>query len=266
MRDLGATLDALPADHPISDLLRRAKDFRQPEAMADALLHPQDRAYTVPELYAWLERCGMSFGRWYEQAPYLPQCGVMARTPHAARLDALPEPAQHAAVELFRGTITRHNLVAYRSDRPKESQPIRFTGEQWRNYVPIRLPWTMCVRDRAPPGSVAVLLNPAHQHPDLVLPINAAQNHLLDQIDGTRTLGEIVQSAAGRETARPAPGISFEQLWQYDQIAFDASRAVAAASRFAGNQLGRSGTIELRDQGPIERQGRSAKFTHDEQA
>ena len=86
------TLEALPADHPIANLLRREKDFHRPEAMADALLHPQDRAYTVPELYAWLERCGMSFGRWYEQAPYLPQCGLVARTPHAARLAALPDP------------------------------------------------------------------------------------------------------------------------------------------------------------------------------
>jgi SAM-dependent methyltransferase len=71
LRDLGATIEALPADHPISGVLRAAKDFRRPEAMADALLHPQDRAYTVPELYAWLDRCGMSFGRWIEQAPYL---------------------------------------------------------------------------------------------------------------------------------------------------------------------------------------------------
>ena len=76
LRDLGATIEALPADHPISGVLRRAADFRRPEAMADALLHPQDRAYTVPELYAWLDRCGMSFGRWIEQAPYLAQCGV----------------------------------------------------------------------------------------------------------------------------------------------------------------------------------------------
>jgi len=31
----------------------QAKDFRNPDALADALLHPQDRAYTVPQLYAW---------------------------------------------------------------------------------------------------------------------------------------------------------------------------------------------------------------------
>ena len=133
---------------------------------------------------------------------------------------------QHAAVELFRGTITRHSLVAYRSDRPKKAQPIRFADDQWRNYVPMRLPWAMCVRDRAPPGSVAVLLNPAHQHPDLVLPISAAQNHVLDQIDGTRTLGEIVQRCGTKDGADRARHF-FEDLWRYDQIVFDASRAAA---------------------------------------
>ena len=79
LRDLGAVLDALPVDHPIAGVLRHAKDFRRPDAMADALLHPQDRAYSVPELYAWLDRCGMCFGRWIEQAPYLAQCGLVAR-------------------------------------------------------------------------------------------------------------------------------------------------------------------------------------------
>ena len=124
--------------------------------------------------------------------------------------------------------MTRHSLVAYRSDRSKKTQPICFADDQWRNYVPIRLPWTMCVRDRAPPGSVAVLLNPAHQHSDLVLPINAAQNHLLDQIDRTRTLGEIVQLCGAKDTAERARHF-FEDLWRYDQIVFDASRAFAVA-------------------------------------
>ena len=85
LRSLGDALEAVPADHPISCLLRRSKDFRRPEAMADALLNSQDRAYTVPEIYAWLDRCGMSFGRWIEQAPYLAQCGVFGPQPGALR-------------------------------------------------------------------------------------------------------------------------------------------------------------------------------------
>ena len=172
LRDLAATLDGLPVDHPIAGVLRHAKDFRRPDAMADALLHPQDRAYSVPELYAWLDRCGMSFGRWIEQAPYLPQCGLVARSPHAARLAALAPRLQHAAVELFRGTMVTHSFVAYRDDRPEPSQPVTFAGDGWHNYVPIVPPWTVCIRERLPPGSVAVLINRSHTFTDLICPID----------------------------------------------------------------------------------------------
>ncbi|HTZ68508.1 MAG TPA: class I SAM-dependent methyltransferase, partial [Roseiarcus sp.] len=90
LRDLGQTVQALPVDHPIAAVVKRAKDFARPNALADALLNPQDRAYSVPQLYDWLDRCGLRFGRWHEQAPYLSQCGAIGRTTHAARLVALP--------------------------------------------------------------------------------------------------------------------------------------------------------------------------------
>ena len=196
LQTLGAALKALPVDHPISGLLRRSKDFWRPEAMADALLHPQDRAYTVPEVYAWLDRCGMSFGRWTEQAPYLAQCGILAGSPHASRLAALPSRLQHAAAELFRGTMVSHSFIVYRDDGGDESQPITFTGDRWRGYIPIRLPWTVCVRERLPPGSVAVLINQSHTFTDLILTVDSFENRLLGAIDGNQTLGEILQIAS----------------------------------------------------------------------
>jgi hypothetical protein len=104
LRDLGALIGALSDDHPIANLVKRVRDFQEPNALADALLHPQDRAYTVPQVYAWLQRCGLTFGRWVEQAPYLPQCGAIAGMPHSERLVSLTAPLQHAAVELLRGT------------------------------------------------------------------------------------------------------------------------------------------------------------------
>ena len=197
-------------------------DFRNPDALADALLHPQDRAYTVPQVYAWLERCGLQFGRWFEQAPYLPQCGAIATTPHAARLDSLSPPLQHAAVELLRGTMTRHNFIAYRDDRAGESQPLKFEDNAWRGYIPVRLPWTLCIRDRGPPGFAAVLINRAHTYPDLTLPIDAAQERILAAIDGKRSIDEILRIAARAGSDGPARGF-MKQLWDYDQIALQAT-------------------------------------------
>jgi hypothetical protein len=221
LRDLGDLIGALPEEHPIADAVRRAKDFRRPDALADALLHPLDRAYTVPQLYAWLERCGLKFGRWYEQAPYLPQCGAIAGTPHSARLRSLPLPSQHAAVELLRGTMTRHHFVAYHDDCADESQPVAFDGDAWRAYVPLRLPWTVCIHERLPAGAAAVLINRAHAYPDLALPINSAEARVFAAIDGKRTVEAILCSAGGSDGTERARKF-IERLWDYDQIVFDA--------------------------------------------
>jgi SAM-dependent methyltransferase len=224
LHDLSATVGALSPDHPIAGVVKRAKDFRNPDALADALLHPQDCAYTVTQLYVWLERCGMSFGRWFEQAPYLPRCGTIAKMPHAARLASLAPRLQHAAVELLRGTMTRHSFIAYRSDRSSEDRPITFDGDAWRGYVPLRLPWTLCIRDRVPPGFAAVLINRAHTYPDLALTIDAAQERIFVAIDGARSIDEILREAA-RARDDEAARRFIEQLWDYDQIAFDAANS-----------------------------------------
>jgi SAM-dependent methyltransferase len=224
LRDLGTTVTALSVDHPIAAVARRAKDFTYPDALADALLHPQDRAYTVPQLHAWLERCGLAFGRWSEQAPYLPQCGAIAGMPHAARLAALPPPLQYAAVELLRGTMTRHSFIAYHDERVGESRPITFDGDAWRRYVPLRLPWTICIRERLPRGAAAVLINRAHTYPDLALPIDIAEERVYAAIDGHRRVAEILDCAAGAVGDERA-GKFIERLWQYDQIVIDATEA-----------------------------------------
>ena len=120
--------------------------------------------------------------------------------------------------------MTRHNFIAYRDDRPGQSQPISFDGDAWRGHVPLRLPWTLCIRDRLPPGSVAVLVNPAHTYPDLALPISAAQERVFAAIDGKRSVGDILRGAAGGLGDEPARRF-LERLWEYDQIALDATGA-----------------------------------------
>jgi SAM-dependent methyltransferase len=223
LRDLGSTIQALSSDHPIAGILKRGKDFARPNALADALLNPQDRAYSAPQLYDWLERCGLKFGRWYEQAPYLPQCGAIGRTAHAARLAALPPRAQYAAVELLRGTMDRHSFIAYRNDREQKAQPIAFEGAAWRGFIPVRIPWTLTIKDRAPQGVAAVLINPSHTYPDLALCIDAAQERLLAAIDGECSVAEILYSAAGAIVDEEGHQF-FKRLWEHDQIVFDAKR------------------------------------------
>ena len=49
IEDLAAALKELPHGHPLDHLLRESPDFRHPRALADALLNPRDRAFTVPQ-------------------------------------------------------------------------------------------------------------------------------------------------------------------------------------------------------------------------
>ena len=227
IRDLVAALQALPQGHPLENLLREAPDFRQGASLADALLHPHDRAYSVPQLFDFLETGGLKFGRWLKQAPYSPHCGVMAKIPQAHRMAQLPSAEQFAAVELFRGTMVRHSLVAYRNDSSCSSQAVSFADDAWLGHVPIRMPDTICVQKGLPPEAAAVLINQNHTYTDLFMSIDSTEKRLFDAIDGSRCIGEIAESALSSSQDKTQLDIArafFERLWWYDQVVFDASR------------------------------------------
>jgi hypothetical protein len=238
IHDLIAALSALPPGHPLESLLSQAPDFRNEAALADALLHPQDRAYSVSQLFEYLQSGGLTFGRWVRQAPYSLHCGVMAKLPQAARMKQLSREEQFAAIELFRGTMVRHSLVAYRNDSASASQQLSFDGKTWLGYVPIRMPDTICVQDRLPARATAVLINQTHTYRDLFLPIDSAEKQLFDAIDGNRSIGEIVEKtmSSSVQTNLEVPRTFFERLWWHDQVVFDSSRTGTRSAVECGSE------------------------------
>jgi SAM-dependent methyltransferase len=221
IQDIIAALGALPPGHPLEHILREAPDFRQKAALADALLHPQDRAYSVPQLFDFIEKGKLTFGRWVKQAPYSPLCGVMAQIPQVLQMGHLALEEQYAAVELFRGTMVRHSAIVYRNDKPRENYPISFAGSGWLRYVPIRISDTVCVQERLPPGAAAVLINRTHSYRDIFLAISPAEKRLFDAVDGSGTIGDILmRTVSDEKVARNF----FERLWWHDQVVFDASK------------------------------------------
>jgi hypothetical protein len=229
--DLIRALSMLPPGHPLEIMLKEAPDFRNEAALADALLHPQDRAYSVPQLFDFIEKAGLRFGRWMRQAPYSVHCGLVAKIPQATHLARLSPPEQFASIELFRGTMARHSVIAYRNDRASNTQGVSFTSDAWLDYVPVRMSDTISVQERLPPGAAAVLINQTHTYRELFLPIGKAEKQLLDGIDGVRNIGDIVEKApasANRRTNFDVARAFFEKLWWHDQVVFDASRQAAA--------------------------------------
>jgi SAM-dependent methyltransferase len=210
--DLVATLREVPAGHPIGRLLRETRDFADDDALADALLNPRDRAYSVPQLLALLTGAGLRFGRWARQAPYLPDCGSITETPHARRIAALPETEQYVALELFRGTMVRHTAIAYASD-DEASGRLDFSDPASAGWRPVRVPTAIAVEERLPPGVAAALLNRAHTDTDLVLFADRREREMFARIDGGVTIADL-----------GADALQFVQrLLRHDLVVIDAS-------------------------------------------
>jgi hypothetical protein len=110
--------------------------------------------------------------------------------------------------------------VVHHNDAKSSSQ-VRF--DEYEHYVPVRLPWTICVQERLPPGAAGALLNQTHPFNDLYLLIDQQEKQMFDAIDGHRSITEIVEQV---KDSAPRAREFFEQLWRYDQVVFDTSKAI----------------------------------------
>ena len=232
IQDLARTLRLLPDDHPLQHRLHDSLDFLSEAGLADALLHPQDRAYTVPQLFEFIQQCGLAFGRWLRQAPYLPQCSLIGKSPLSVKINQLPPYQQYAVMELFRGTMVRHSLIVYHDSQPEKTSLVRFDESGWQDYIPISLPATIAVQERLPVGSAAVLINQAHTFTDLYLPIDKTEKQWFDAIDGEKSIAEILQITNHRSGIQDHDKARrfFERLWHYDQVVFDTSKRCTSKS------------------------------------
>jgi SAM-dependent methyltransferase len=217
MSDLISVVQQLPEFHPLFKRPEDSREIHNDPALADTLLNPRDRAYSVPQLFDFIEGSELRLTRFYWQAAYLPQCGSIATTPHAERLAALPEREQYIEMELWRGLMTNHHIVAHHSAYSDELK-VCFDDERYLRYVPFRLPWTKCVLERLPAGAAGALVNQTHLFPDLYLLIDEKEREIYESIDGRRNVGEIVETVKGFGLrARQF----FQKLWWYDQVVFD---------------------------------------------
>jgi SAM-dependent methyltransferase len=224
IRLLSQLLGVLPSTHPLASLFKISPDFANEAELADALLNPHDQAYTVACLFDLLDEAGLKFARWVRQAAYLPQCSRLASTQLAPHFTQLAERDRYSAMELFRGSMLRHNVILNRKDTSSSGRQVDFREPGWKNYVPIRIANVICVQERLPEGAAAVLINPAHTYPDLFMPIDALEKTWYDAIDGERPIGRLVdasQSVQGDPVDPERLRDFFERLWWYDQVVFD---------------------------------------------
>jgi len=208
-------LKHLPVDHPLVPLAKRSSDLSCTAGLADMFVHPCDRAYTVPQVYEWLDGAQMSFSRWFLQGLYLPQCSMLADSAHAKALAELPIEQQYEAVELFRGNLHMHYVIAVRNDRPTQTYKIEWNGDTWKDYVPRPMPGIAASTENLPAGVLVELAQSGHEFPMRKPQLTSQTVPLYQAMDGKRTLSEIAkQTNVNPQSVRDF----FRSLWEFDQI------------------------------------------------
>jgi len=180
---------ALPPTHPFKRNTMLGDHERLGDAgLADLLLHPCDRAYTVSELAALVEGAGLAISALIEPARYRPEL-LVTEPDLVERLRALEPPDSWAAAELLGATLKRH--IAYLVEPERRTSAA--ARPRSRDAVPVLKDVSVTELRRTIGTAGALVLNFDGAKVRLALPPNAAR--LIALIDGRRNLGEIEDRA-----------------------------------------------------------------------
>jgi SAM-dependent methyltransferase len=203
------TIASLPQDHPLMSYLALAPDLHSDAGLVDTFLHGRDRSYTVGDCLDLVASCGLTFQDWFLKSPYYPP--VPPGSGLYAEITALPRERQWAVMERINTRNACHFFLACRADRPQETYRIDFSSPDILDAVP-------AFRYRCGISNGAVF------RPDWRMNLDSAQAALVQNVDGRRTLREIIALAAKhRPLALWDPAgredfvrTLFQSLWQRD--------------------------------------------------
>lgn len=225
-RDLGLAQDeasvqlvkeavaVLPADHPARPYLKNARDLMSDGALVDTFLHSRQRSYTVEECLDLVTSAGLAFQDWFHKTPYYPHDFIAPATQFQSVLNQLPDVKLWSVMERLQPVNATHFFLACRPERPKEDYAIDFSTVAALDYVPLL--------------RTACLLSGDEVHlPGTKLKLNPAQLPFVQQVDGRRTIGEIVEGVARlgdvgpdhREFVERFGRKLFQSLWRLDFLA-----------------------------------------------
>lgn len=203
-------LDTLPPGHPVQWYRNCATDLGYDAGIVDTFLHPQDRAYDVSQILAWVKDAGLGFQGWLENDRYEPYAHLAPAV--AARVEKLPDEERWATVEGLLGTAMRHLFILRHPDRVHR---VSFDGDDFLDYRPKAFPDAslgsqddkrMIIRGRA--GYA----------------VSEAEAHVFQWCDGSRTIAamETHSDFAGFEPeARRAFFRShFRRMWRMGLMMF----------------------------------------------
>ncbi|HPB75335.1 MAG TPA: methyltransferase domain-containing protein [Chromatiaceae bacterium] len=185
------TLTALPGRHSVHAYLNAkdaAEELKYDTAIVDTFLHGRDRAYSITEIFDFVEENGLAFLGWMDRLDCSGQANFPANDAISKRIKRLDERKRAAIIDLLAYThgVHRFNLChpEYLQSLPK----IDFEGTEFLHYVPrphsrLKVSWTR----PANPDSPAILEREWH-----LMPISHHQALLIEHANGRNTIAEIL--------------------------------------------------------------------------
>lgn len=194
-------------------------DLAQDAGIVDMLLHPQDRAYSVPEIMEFVAAAGLIFFGWNDNADYCPDRFLSGEM--LERVLALPSVEQWAIVENLALLNARHDFFVR---KPQSARfLVRFDTDDYLTYVPhVRAGVKLAGDANAP------VLTRAAPQGAVVTPISRAEALLLEQIDGRKSVSELLSHPMFAQS-EPDQRTNFartvcERMWRTGHLLFGRAR------------------------------------------
>jgi hypothetical protein len=186
--------------------------------LVDMLLHPQDRAYSVPEILELVEAAGLIFFGWNDNSLYCADRFLDGEM--LERVLALPAAEQWAVIDNLAVLNSRHDFFVR---KPQSARfLVRFDTDDYLSYVPHVRSGTRLA------GEInSLIVTRTAPHGEVITPISRAEALLLEQPDGNKSISEILSHAlfARLEPERRTNFArdAFERMWRSGHLLFGRS-------------------------------------------
>jgi hypothetical protein len=167
----------------ISTTGKLPNDLADDAGIVDMLLHPQDRAYSVPEIMELIVAAGLIFFGWSDNALYCADRFLSGEM--LGRVLALPAAEQWAVIDNLTVLNSRHDFFVR---KPQSTRFLtRFDTDDYLSYVPrIRSGSKLA-------GEVnSLIVTRPSLHGEVITPISRSEALLLEQADGNKSISEIL--------------------------------------------------------------------------
>ena len=209
-------LKFVPSHHHLIEATGKLpNDLAEDAGIVDMLLHPQDRAYSVPEIMELVETAGLIFFGWSDNALYCADRFLNGEM--LERVLALPAAEQWSVIDNLTVLNSRHDFFVR---KPQSARFLtRFDTDDYLSYIPRIRSGTKLAGD----ANSLILMRPS-PNGDVIIPISRAEAVLLEQADGNRSISEILSHSVFARL-EPEQRTNFvrdacERMWRSGHVLF----------------------------------------------